>query len=156
MSSTAPVAVQPAPERALGRLVGRRVRDWVPAVVVLVLAIGAWEAAIPLLHVKKFLLPQPSTIWNAFWDTRAELLHAGWLTFKQALGGFAVGSGLAIVVALVLARFRAVGRALMPYAIAANAIPIIAFAPITNAWFNPLTKSSKMAVAAVLVFFPCS
>jgi len=42
----------------------------------------------------------------------------------------------------------------MPYAIAANAIPIIAFAPITNAWFNPLTKSSKMAVAAILCFFP--
>jgi len=42
----------------------------------------------------------------------------------------------------------------MPYAIAANAVPIIAFAPITNAWFSPLSKSSKMAIAAVLVFFP--
>src|SRR5919206_302275 len=42
----------------------------------------------------------------------------------------------------------------MPYAIAANGSPIIAFAPITNAWFSPLSKSSKMAVAAVLCFFP--
>ena len=42
----------------------------------------------------------------------------------------------------------------MPYAIAANAVPIIAFAPITNAWFSPLNKSSKMAIAAVLCFFP--
>jgi NitT/TauT family transport system permease protein len=33
-------------------------------------------------------------------------------------------------------------------------VPIIAFAPITNAWFSPLSKSSKMAIAAVLVFFP--
>src|SRR5438477_448452 len=46
------------------------------------------------------------------------------------------------------------GEALMPYAIAANAIPIIAFAPITNAWFDPLTKGSKMAIASVLCFFP--
>jgi NitT/TauT family transport system permease protein len=42
----------------------------------------------------------------------------------------------------------------MPYAIAANAVPIIAFAPITNAWFDPLTKTSKMVIAAILCFFP--
>ena len=40
--------------------------------------------------------------------------------------------------ALVLARWRPLGHALMPYVIAANAIPIIAFAPITNAWFGTL------------------
>src|SRR2546421_4430216 len=42
----------------------------------------------------------------------------------------------------------------MPYMIAANAIPIIAFAPIMNAWFDPFSKGSKMAIAAVLCFFP--
>jgi NitT/TauT family transport system permease protein len=154
VSSTVPVAVQPAATRALGRLVGRRLRDWIPAVVVLVLALAGWQAAIPAFHIHKFLLPQPSTIWNAFWDTRGELLHAGWLTFQQAVGGFAIGSGAAIVAALVLARWRPLGRALMPYAIAANAIPIIAFAPITNAWFSPFSKSSKIAIAAALCFFP--
>ena len=41
----------------------------------------------------------------------------------------------------------------MPYLIAANAIPIIAFAPITNNWFGRST-SSKMVIAAVLCFFP--
>jgi NitT/TauT family transport system permease protein len=154
VSSTAPVAVQPAPTQALGRLVGRRLRDWIPALVVLVLVIGGWQLAIPAFGIKKFLLPQPSTIWNAFWATRGELLRAGWLTFQQALGGFAIGSGAAIALALVLARWRPLGRALMPYAIAANAIPIIAFAPITNAWFSPFGKSSKIAIAAALCFFP--
>jgi NitT/TauT family transport system permease protein len=56
--------------------------------------------------------------------------------------------------ALVLARWRGLARALMPYMIAANAIPIIAFAPIMNAWFDPFSKGSKMAIAAVLCFFP--
>jgi NitT/TauT family transport system permease protein len=42
----------------------------------------------------------------------------------------------------------------MPYAIAANAVPIIAFAPITNNWFGILSPSSKMAIAAVICFFP--
>ncbi len=59
-----------------------------------------------------------------------------------------------MLVALVLARWRPLGRALMPYAIAANAIPIIAFAPITNNWFGLLNPASKMAIAAVLCFFP--
>ena len=45
-------------------------------------------------------------------------------------------------------------RALMPYAIAANAVPIIAFAPIMNDWFGLLNPFSKMAIAAVLCFFP--
>jgi NitT/TauT family transport system permease protein len=54
----------------------------------------------------------------------------------------------------VLARWRGLGRAFMPYAIAANAIPIIAFAPITNNWFGLLSPASKIAIAAVLVFFP--
>jgi NitT/TauT family transport system permease protein len=38
--------------------------------------------------------------------------------------------------------------------IAANAIPIIAFAPITNAWFGILSPWSKIVIAAVLCFFP--
>jgi NitT/TauT family transport system permease protein len=42
----------------------------------------------------------------------------------------------------------------MPYMIAANAIPIIAFAPITNAWFGLLSPWSKVTIAAVLCFFP--
>ena len=81
-------------------------------------------------------------------------MSAGWFTFKEALGGFVIGSGAAILVALLLARWRGLGRAIMPYAIAANAIPIVAFAPITNNWFGILNPLSKMAIAAVLCFFP--
>jgi NitT/TauT family transport system permease protein len=65
-----------------------------------------------------------------------------------------VGSLLAVATAIVLARWRRVASAVMPFAIAMNAVPIIAFAPITNQWFGPLEKTSKMAIAAILVFFP--
>ncbi|HZC29531.1 MAG TPA: ABC transporter permease [Gaiellaceae bacterium] len=155
MSSGAPVAVQPVPRGGLGRMVGRRVTDWLPAAVVLVGGIALWQGLIVWLNVQQFLLPKPTSIADAFWKDRSELWHAGWYTFQEALGGFALGSTLAILVALVLARWRPLGVAIMPYAIAANAIPIIAFAPITNQWFNGgLTKSSKIAIAAVLCFFP--
>jgi NitT/TauT family transport system permease protein len=155
LSSGAPVAVQPVPRGGVGGFVGRRLRDWIPAAVVLVGGIALWQGLIVWLHVQQFLLPRPSVIATTFWDNHSELLHAAWYTFQEALGGFAVGSGLAILVALALARWRPLGTALMPYAVAANAIPIIAFAPITNQWFaGGLTKSSKIAIAAVLCFFP--
>jgi NitT/TauT family transport system permease protein len=133
--------------------VRRRAGDWLPAVVVFVVGIAAWEWIFSPL-AGKFLLPRPTAIAAALRDNHHVLVTAGWYTFKEALGGFVIGSGLAIVVALVLARWRRVGSALMPYAIAVSAIPIIAFAPITNAWFGILNPHSKMAIAAVLCFFP--
>ena len=49
---------------------------------------------------------------------------------------------------------RLPASALMPFAIAANAIPIIAFAPIMNTWFGVTSPVSKMMIVAMLVFFP--
>ncbi len=150
--SIAPVAE--IPRGSMGRAVGRRAVDWIPAVAVFVLTILLWEGLVRALDVQRFLLPAPSAILETLWEQRELLWNAGLYTFTEALGGFVIGSTLGVLSALVLARFRGLGRALMPLAIAANAVPIIAFAPITNQWFGPLNKSSKIAIAAILVFFP--
>ena len=42
----------------------------------------------------------------------------------------------------------------MPFAIAANSIPILAFAPIFNNWFGLDQQLSKAMIAAVLVLLP--
>jgi len=133
---------------------GRKAADWAPALAVFVLVIAAWEGGIALFHVQQFLLPKPSDIVRAFWTDRHTLWPAGWYTFKEALGGFAIGSTLGILAATFVGRFKTVGAAFMPIAIAANAVPIIAFAPIFDVWFNPLSPRSKMAIAAVLCFLP--
>ena len=144
-----PTAVVPLSNRTLTAF-----RSWAPALLVLVAFVGLWEAIVKGAHIQRFLLPAPDAIWRAFRDNQAALWHEGWFTFQEALGGFALGCGIAILFAVVVARWDFLGQALMPYAIAANAIPIIAFAPITNAWFNPLDKTSKMVIASVLCFFP--
>jgi NitT/TauT family transport system permease protein len=154
VTATGPVAVQPLPRGALARRAGRGAQQWVPPVVVLVVVLVVWQESIAVFHIKKFLAPQPTTIASTFWDDHGQLLRAGWFTFQEALGGWAIGCSLGLVAALVLARWRGLGRALLPFAIAANAVPIIAFAPITDAWFSPFSKVSKMAIAAVLCFFP--
>lgn len=142
-----------SPGRTLARGFGRGVRDWVPAAVVLVAILVFWELAIDAFDVQRFLLPKPSAIAARFWEERSTLWAAGWFTFQEALWGFAAGSSAAIAAALLLARFRPLGAALMPYFIAANAVPIIAFAPIAIAWFG-IDKGSKIAIAGILCFFP--
>jgi NitT/TauT family transport system permease protein len=126
---------------------------WAPAVVVFGLGIAAWEWFLPAAGVERYLLPPFSDVMTTLRDERDVLLDGGWLTFKEALAGFAIGCSVAFVFALGLARWRLLGSALMPYMIAANAIPIIAFAPITNAWFG-LGAWSKIVISAVLCFFP--
>ncbi len=133
---------------------GRQVGDWVPAAVVFVLGIGIWEGYVRGFDVGSFLLPAPTAILDTLLGDFRFFSDAGLFTFKEALGGFALGSGAGVLAALVFARWRPLGRAIMPYAIAANAVPIIAFAPITNNWFGVLNPFSKMAIAAVLCFFP--
>ncbi len=146
---------QAIPRATLANRVGRRARDWIPSVAVFGLGIIAWQWLIPdVFGVQRFLLPRFSAVMSTFWDARHELWSAGWFTFKEALGGFALGCAAAILVALVLSRWRRLGDALMPYAIAAGAVPIIAFAPITNAWFGILSPWSKIVISAVLCFFP--
>ena len=152
--TAAPVPVLPLVQEGVATMLGRRARDWVPALAVLVAFLGLWEAIVRGAHVQRFLLPAPTAIWTAFSGNQGQLWHEGWVTFQEALGGFAIGCAAGILVAVLVARWDLVGSALMPYAIAANAIPIIAFAPITNAWFNPLTKTAHMVIAAVLCFFP--
>ena len=146
--------VEPIPRGTLGARVGRQIQDWVPALLVFVAGIALWEGLVRGLDIQNFLLPAPSAILETLWTERETLVGAGWFTFEEALGGWLMGCSAAILTALVLARWRTLGAAVMPYAIAANAIPIIAFAPITNNWFGTLNQLSKMVIAAVLCYFP--
>lgn len=138
----------------MSRRAVRQLSEWLPALVVFVVVIGLWEGLDRALHVEQFLLPRPSAIVSAVWTQRHTLWPAGWYTFKEALGGFLIGSSLGVLAATFVGRFKTAGNALMPIFIAANAVPIIAFAPIFGAWFNPISAASKMAVAAVLCFLP--
>ena len=72
----------------------------------------------------------------------------------EALGGLAIGTLLGVTTAFVVSLFPASRDTVLPLAIAINAIPIIAFAPVANNWLGITSPLSKMAVAAALVYFP--
>jgi NitT/TauT family transport system permease protein len=125
-----------------------------PAIFLFVAVLIIWEASVWALNIQRFLLPAPSVIWQAFNSNFDRLVHVGWFTTRQALGGFAIGCSAGILVALATARWTLASETLMPFAIAANSVPIIAFAPIFNNWFGVDNPFSKMMIVAVIVFFP--
>ena len=160
MSATAmrPAQVAGATGESAADRWARRVRYYFPAVLVFVAVIVAWELVVGALNLQKFILPRPSAIALALSEnltsSRFNLLASAQATLIEALGGLAIGTTAGVVVALATARWGIARGVLLPVAIAANAVPIIAFAPLLNNWFGLENPLSKMVMAAVLVFFP--
>jgi NitT/TauT family transport system permease protein len=129
-----------------------RIGAILPPLVVAVVLLAAWEAwgsgqvGTPL--------SSPSRIVGAFVDESGLLLRSGWSTLIEALGGLAIGTAFGLIMAFAAARFIVARDILLPIAIGAAAIPLIALAPIFNNWFGLTNPLSKMAMAALLVFFP--
>jgi NitT/TauT family transport system permease protein len=136
------------------RYIGARAADLAPIVLVFVVVMVAWEVLLGVLGVQQFLLPRPSAIAAALADQWSSLSEAVRYTASEALGGLAIGTALGVVVALATSRWTTARESLLPVAIAANSMPIIAFAPIMNVWFNAENPVSRMAIVAVMVFFP--
>ncbi len=140
-----------------------RLGYYFPTIVIAVGVILAWEILVVVFDIQQFLLPKPSSIFGEFmhqvnlWlapGERSILFESSGATFWEAFGGFIIGCGGGVLVALITSRWTIVSEATMPFAIAANSVPIIAFAPIMNNWFGITNPASKMAIVAIIVFFP--
>jgi NitT/TauT family transport system permease protein len=144
------------PRRGRGRA-RRAASDILAPVAVFVIVIVAWEVAIGSLGVQAFILPRPSAILAALqanWNVGFGIWPSAQATLFEAVGGFILGTTAGVLVAFASARWLSARDALLPLAVAAGAVPIIAFAPLMNNWFGVLSPLSKMMMAAVLVFFP--
>ena len=75
-------------------------------------------------------------------------------TLQEAIGGLLIGTVAGVAVGFAVARWGTVRESVLPLAIAANAIPIIAIAPIFNNWFGVLNPLSKMMIAALPRLLP--
>ena len=136
----------------------RVARDYLPAVLVAVGALIVWEALVRTLQMRAFILPAPSAILAALvenWSNdRFPLFRSAQATLFEAIGGFVIGVTAGTAVAFMAARWAGMRSVMLPAAVAAGAIPIIAFAPLFNTWFGLTNPLSKMMMAAVLSFFP--
>ncbi len=131
-----------------------RLREWVPAVVVFVGALAGWELFVRVLGLKQFILPSPLAIATEVGTHFTELWAAASYTLVEILLGLLIGAVAGLLAGVATARYGAFRESVLPFAIAANSVPIIAFAPIFNNWFGIDKQISKAMIAAVIVFFP--
>jgi NitT/TauT family transport system permease protein len=132
----------------------RRAGDVLPPAVAFFGAVALWELVVRLFGLKQFILPSPVAIAAAWWENLPQLTAAAAYTLGEVVGGLLLGIVGGIAVGTATARFGSVRASLLPFAIAANSVPIIAFAPIFNNWFGLDSQLPKAIIAAVLVFFP--
>jgi NitT/TauT family transport system permease protein len=143
-----------ASRRSPAARVARQVRDQAPAIVVFFAVIVLWEVFVASMNLQQFILPRPSSIATAFIAEWPTLRTAASATLYEALGGLAIGVGLGVLTAFAVSRWARVRSAILPIAIGASAIPIIAAAPIMSNWFGILNPFAKMAIVVLLTFFP--
>jgi NitT/TauT family transport system permease protein len=133
--------------------IAENLRRYLPAVVVFVLVLVAWQ----ILYTGSGVfrpIPTPLEIGEAMVREWPALSRSAMATIIEALGGLAIGASVGLGVGFVTARWAIARDILLPLAIGASTIPIIAVAPILNNWFGVLNPFSKMMMAALLVFFP--
>jgi NitT/TauT family transport system permease protein len=125
----------------------------VPAVVGLAVALGAWEAWIEIKDVKPYLVPAPHRVAERLYQDPWFFTQEGLKTLEGALLGFALGAGIAIVLASLMSQTRFLERAIFPLAILVKVTPIVAVAPLLTIWFG-FGLMPKVFIAALIVFFP--
>ncbi len=150
MTAAAGTVVSPSQ----GPSAGDRARDWGPPVLLLVGLLVTWELLVRVLDIKQFILPGPVAIAVAWQTYLPELFAAARYTFVEIVAGLVIGATAGIVVGAITARYRSMQDSLMPFAVAASSVPILAFAPLFNNWFGLDQQLSKAMVAAALCFFP--
>jgi NitT/TauT family transport system permease protein len=124
-----------------------------PPLLAAALAIVLWEVWVQLRDVPEYMVPAPSVVGQELWADPSRYLEAGRTSLVEALGGLAIGSGAAFLLAVVMAHSRPLERALYPLALFVKVTPIIAVVPLFIIWFG-FGIWPKLFVAALITFFP--
>ncbi|HLH99662.1 MAG TPA: ABC transporter permease [Acidimicrobiales bacterium] len=100
-----------------------------------------------------YVLPRPGTVASQLGSHAGTYLSAAGTTLEEAMGGLAAGGAAALGLALLMAQWRVVRRAVLPLALLANVTPIVALAPALIVAFG-FGLAPKMVVTALMCFFP--
>ncbi len=111
------------------------------------------------------VLPAPHQVAAGLWEglfgqkitSKRSLVYHGWVTLSATLVGFAIGTGLGILLAVGIVHNRAMDMSVMPWAIASQTIPILAIAPMVIVVLASVGVTGllpKAVISAYLSFFP--
>jgi NitT/TauT family transport system permease protein len=127
-------------------------RRALPPLAALVVILGAWEALARGLALPAFLVPPPSAVLLAGIAGAGDLSRAALVTGRAALAGFVLSAVLGVLAAVVLSLSRLLERALYPYTVFLQTVPIVAIAPLLVLWFGPGLRAVAVSALIVSVF----
>ena len=115
--------------------------------------LALWELAVIVLEIPAYLLPAPSRVWSAAVDIAAVLPRHILATLVTVLSGFALSTAISIPLGVGLSINKTVSEALYPLLVFANAVPVIAVAPIIVVMFGTGLES-RLVITLMVCFFP--
>ena len=124
-----------------------------------------------LPRAKDRVMPHVSDIASRFSDPISRssdesvfsvVLRAVLYSFRLVLAGFALGLIAGVLLAVIMTRFKIAARAVLPYLVISQTIPLIALAPLIRSWGGKLQFGgfvwepwmSASLLGAFLTFFP--
>jgi NitT/TauT family transport system permease protein len=131
----------------------RRLRTLGPPALAFLAAIAGWDVAVRILHSPPYLLPAPAAVLEAVRADAEVLVGAFAITGAAACGGLMLSLFAGLAAAFVFAEFALLRRALFPYAVFLQTVPIVAIAPLIVIWFGT-GLPSVVAVSFLVSAFP--
>ena len=110
--------------------------------IVFAIIFAGWQLAVETGVISRLLLPTPVDIAAESWRTVISVLSGGFMlkhfmtTLQEVVFGFAGAIAIGITLGALISEFKVVRQVLMPYVVAFNSSPKIAFAPIFLIWFG--------------------
>lgn len=131
-----------------------RARLWrlLPVVLLPLVGLLVWQLVETIADPRSWLLPSPLEVGAALVEQRSRLWFHAVGTLQGAVAGFAVAVVAGAALAAAISGSRALGRAVYPWAIASQAVPVLALAPVLALWLG--YGPGRLAVAALVAFFP--
>lgn len=112
------------------RKIGRLLAEILAPLSVFLLVIGAWHLIVTFGRISPVVMPGPRLVLEAMVKTRSDLLAALGRTLLAASCGLALSIVAGTLTAFVFSQAALIRRALYPYAVLLQTVPIIAIAPI--------------------------
>ncbi len=100
-------------------------------------------------------LPYPHEVVISITQNFTELVGAAGLTFSRAVMGFALGTAIGVVLAIIMSLSRVVEKISLPYLIVSQMVPVLGLAPIIFTLVKDM-DASRIIIAAYITFFPVS
>lgn len=123
-------------------------------IMLMFLLLAIWEVIVRMGWVPSFIIPAPTAIVSSLVKHRRLLLtiHLP-ATFMEVVVGFVLSIVTGITLATGMHMNRSIEKALYPFIVISQTIPLIALSPVFILWFG-YTLWSKVAVVFLIAFFP--